>query len=906
MRAPTLVEILTTLGVLQCCPTMALSVIISGLPYDVCEGYTGHLSAYAAGGMEPYSYEWFYLSGNNWVSMQVYSPEIENLGTGFQGGILYRVVVTDALGDTGFGEQYVVDTEFYIYQMQVVGGYVEGEQAMIRISVGDGDEVQYCYINGQPQEFYQNFTSVYALVPLGSTEVEVEVWGTVYGYECPGASAEMTLPTPTVLPEMTVVDVNGSCSNANTGSVTVLLGEGNIPSGAGIRLKPNGSPAMTQTVSSVPGSHTFYNVPPGTHRLIISADALFNQQAINYGYSAMDTIFVTVPDLGATCGVVTGTAFVDHNTNCTKQTNEPGIPNAIVKVEPGEYYATTLANGVYNLALPVGSYTMELLSDELEEHCNGAPIPFTITGAAQGVAVNLASVSLVPLDVQLSLGSAIARPGFEFTYGLKVKNLTPAASGAISVTMEFDPILEYLSASPAPSSVNGNTITWTQASLSAWQQQNFSITFEVPADVGLLGTDLITSASITTANTDGNLDNNTATNTRTITGSYDPNDKLAFTSSGSDSYFRPSIDEWIDYTIRFQNTGTDTAFNVIITDTLVSDLDPGSIEIGAGSHPFSWQLRDQGTLKFYFLNIQLPDSNVNEPDSHGFVSFRIKSRDPQDLQPGDQIMNEANIFFDFNPPVITEPSILTVPHEVWLDAKVFLGGGFASGMNSDQLRAQGSIPSIEPYTVLGYDQLGEGGEQVHPSLFAGTGPDAIADWVLIEARSPISPSDVIASRSALLQRDGDVVDLDGISAVGLQVPIGNYHIAIRHRNHLGVMTAAPIALSGTPTPIDFTDPATPTWGTNPRKNVSGTMVLWPGDVNFNGSVGYTGASNDRDPILQSIGGTIATNTLTGVYSGSDVNLDGVVRYTGANNDRDIILQTIGGVLPTAVKVEQVP
>jgi hypothetical protein len=63
-----------------------------------------------------------------------------------------------------------------------------------------------------------------------------------------------------------------------------------------------------------------------------------------------------------------------------------------------------------------------------------------------------------------------------------------------------------------------------------------------------------------------------------------------------------------------------------------------------------------GTLKFYFPNIQLPDSNINEPRSHGFVGFRIRPRLP--LLPGDEISNIANIFFDFNPPVITEPSVL--------------------------------------------------------------------------------------------------------------------------------------------------------------------------------------------------------------------------------------------------------
>ncbi|MBK6831758.1 MAG: hypothetical protein IPG92_13905 [Flavobacteriales bacterium] len=108
--------------------------------------------------------------------------------------------------------------------------------------------------------------------------------------------------------------------------------------------------------------------------------------------------------------------------------------------------------------------------------------------------------------------------------------------------------------------------------------------------------------------------------------------------------------------MRFQNTGTDTAFPIVITDTLPQYLDPATIRMGAGSHGFSWSLSGQGTLRWVFPNILLPDSNVNEPRSHGFVSFRIRPYQP--LLPGTTIENIANIYFDFNPPVITEPSVL--------------------------------------------------------------------------------------------------------------------------------------------------------------------------------------------------------------------------------------------------------
>jgi hypothetical protein len=238
---------------------------------------------------------------------------------------------------------------------------------------------------------------------------------------------------------------------------------------------------------------------------------------------------------------------------------------------------------------------------------------------------------------------------------------------------------------------------------------------------------------------------------------------------------------------------------------------------------------------------------------------------------------------------------------------VHLGGAFDAdaGLMHDTLRAAALVPPSEPYTALPYAFAGGGGELTVPAVLATTGNNAIVDWVVVELRAAGDPTSVLASRSALVQRDGDVVDLNGISAVYFNLPPGNYHVAIRHRNHLGVMSATPLALSSAPTVIDFTGPATPTWGTDACQNVNGTMVLWPGDANFDGEVKYTGANNDRDVVLQAVGGSTPNNIVTG-YWGADVNLDGQVKYTGSANDRDIILQTIGGTVPTAVRTQQLP
>jgi uncharacterized delta-60 repeat protein len=241
--------------------------------------------------------------------------------------------------------------------------------------------------------------------------------------------------------------------------------------------------------------------------------------------------------------------------------------------------------------------------------------------------------------------------------------------------------------------------------------------------------------------------------------------------------------------------------------------------------------------------------------------------------------------------------------------RLVLDGPFSTtnSLMNDQLRAQQLLPLTEPYSSLGYVHVGGGGGEAVVQLLLSTGgANAIVDWVVVELRDALEPGTVLTTRSALLQRDGDVVGTNGVSPVAFTLPAGSYRVAVRHRNHLGCMTASPIALSTTPIIIDFTSSATSTYGTEARKNNNGILTLWPGDANFNGQVKYTGPNNDRDVVLTAVGGSTPTNVASNVYSGADVNLDGVVKYVGPNNDRDIILQTIGGTVPTAVRTQQLP
>ncbi|MBL0044732.1 MAG: fibronectin type III domain-containing protein [Flavobacteriales bacterium] len=242
-------------------------------------------------------------------------------------------------------------------------------------------------------------------------------------------------------------------------------------------------------------------------------------------------------------------------------------------------------------------------------------------------------------------------------------------------------------------------------------------------------------------------------------------------------------------------------------------------------------------------------------------------------------------------------------------AKVLLDGPYvqATQLMSDALRTANLVPAAEPYSGLGYSLVAGGTGVVRSNgVSAVSGNDAICDWVLVELRLASSPYTVLATRTALVQRDGDVVGFDGVSPVSFDAAPGIYRLAIRHRDHLGVMTGAAIALSSTAAVVDFTNPATLTYGADAQKSVGAKMVLWAGDATGDGVLKYVGVNNDRDPILTAVGGTTPNNALNNVYDRRDVNLDGTIKYIGSNNDRDPILLNVGSTVPTNVRVEQIP
>jgi alpha-amylase len=228
-----------------------------------------------------------------------------------------------------------------------------------------------------------------------------------------------------------------------------------------------------------------------------------------------------------------------------------------------------------------------------------------------------------------------------------------------------------------------------------------------------------------------------------------------------------------------------------------------------------------------------------------------------------------------------------------LRLKVMLAGPYdtGSGLMNDLLRSGGYIPLVSPYG---------GTATTTAPVLAFTGNDAIVDWVKIELRDKNTPSTVLQTLSALVQRDGDIVGADGVSPVFFNgVAADDYYIAVRHRNHLGTMTAAAVTFGNTIQVTDFTSTMTGTWGTDGQRNLGGLMVLWAGNGNNDDKVKYQGGNNDLNTTLSQVlsfpgnspGFSYNYDFAFGYFSG-DYNMDGKSKYQGTDNDVNIVLASI--------------
>ncbi|MFK7807257.1 MAG: T9SS type A sorting domain-containing protein, partial [Saprospiraceae bacterium] len=352
---------------------------------------------------------------------------------------------------------------------------------------------------------------------------------------------------------------------------------------------------------------------------------------------------------------ISGNCFIDYNENQIKDPDEVGWFSQRVNLSSNSLSNFSTTDGYYRFVVNDGDYVVSAPPEE-NWYLTTSPENYSVTVQDAQGAANL-DFGFAPneifSEVEPSTSSTFTRCGFISMFWLNYTNTgTNFDSGFIS--FQFDELTTFVEADIQPDSIDNNTLFWNYNNLPPTFNEKIRIQLQMP-DVDFIGDTVSFEARSFIVDDTGDAVLSKIDNYQSVINcAYDPNDKLVVPSGFTQEKLTLFEDE-LEYTIRFQNTGTDTAFTVNIKDQLDIDLDWSTFRPIAASHPYIVNLHNDGLVVFDFENIMLPDSNVNELESHGFVKYRIKSLD--NLPENTEVHNYADICFDFNPPIQTNTTL---------------------------------------------------------------------------------------------------------------------------------------------------------------------------------------------------------------------------------------------------------
>jgi hypothetical protein len=347
------------------------------------------------------------------------------------------------------------------------------------------------------------------------------------------------------------------------------------------------------------------------------------------------------------------------------QTNDAGVAYANMRMKNVRTnvmtYFSTNANGFYQTTADTGHYQISL--NTTINNCT-SPIACPSNNLLLVNADTLYRTypnnnfyynnsGLVQNDLLCNMNSPTARPGFAATFSLYYRNDRNTTVPNVKLTFTKANRWTNLimqSGSPLYNNQNGDTYTWNLGTLAPYSSGNIRFRMDLPLSTPA-GISLTNSLVVNTTTTDCNPANNTFVYNQITTNSYDPNDKTLLNAQNDmGGVLNDGAD--LNYQIRFQNTGTDTAYTVVVRDSIdASRLDLQSLKITAASHNVALRWESPNVAVFEFLNINLVDSLHNEPDSHGFIQYTVAPL--ANIPMFGTTDNTANIFFDFNDPVRT-------------------------------------------------------------------------------------------------------------------------------------------------------------------------------------------------------------------------------------------------------------
>lgn len=366
-------------------------------------------------------------------------------------------------------------------------------------------------------------------------------------------------------------------------------------------------------------------------------------------YSLPSSFTVTLPS-----NYISGKVYHDVNQNGILDAGETGIQNQHIKLNPGNVSVYTDNNGDYLIPTTIAVYNIQwITAGNLILTSDSASYTQLVNGAITGRDFGIAS-SYADYSTFVIFNSGLPRCSTDVGYNLSYRNLGNIAYNATAYIVK-DPATTFVSSNPLPVTVNGDTVFFVVSNVPPFGNFNtISATFHLPNP----GDTILMKSNFTALDAVGGVgytQNNQLS--QVVVCSFDPNDK-SVTPPGEYAQHYTLFGDTLEYLIRFQNTGTASALKVVVRDILDPSLDLSTFQIVGSSHNMITSLTPDRQVTFTFNNINLPDSNTNEPGSHGWITYRIKPN--FGISSGTIISNTAYIYFDFNSPVITNTTFNTM------------------------------------------------------------------------------------------------------------------------------------------------------------------------------------------------------------------------------------------------------
>lgn len=445
-----------------------------------------------------------------------------------------------------------------------------------------------------------------------------------------------------------------------------------------VKLNGAGAVSWTRTLGGTRGEWVRGNVVElSPTEMIVTAHSNSTNYDVPANSGGAD---IWVAKLGSV-NTLKGTAYFDANGNGTKDAGEAWANGVFVTAQKPNDSRTALTgnNGYFVTDADTGSYTVTAVSPS--PYYIVSPLSFVKTFTTYFNEDSL-SFALQPIPNKADLAISLipvtpARPGFATAYRIFYKNAGTTTIPSGEILFKQDSRLAFAGATPVNTGTGSDTLKWTYSNLAPGDTASILLQFTVGAPPAVnVGDTLRSAAWINPQAADETPADNTSVLIQRVVGSYDPNDK----AENNGGWLKPeqiSNGSYLHYIIRFQNTGTDIAYTVVVRDTLEAKVDLRTLEIIGASHPYKLAVTDGNKLVWTFNNINLPYGAANEPGSHGYIVYRIRPKTT--LVPGDTVHNTASIYFDYNLPVLTNDAYAKVQSAVVLPLKLLSFTGVYTG-----------------------------------------------------------------------------------------------------------------------------------------------------------------------------------------------------------------------------------